>query len=129
LPLIALLLRSTAAKSLGRFYQPLRIVFVNLWMRLGRLHKSKDRLLNHLQAVMEPFVWMTFGWGLSHRKTPPQRVTILTNMARPKKDLEPLAPMHDLKAVVRGLIAFPKELLNEIEASRPKRKRSPKKPA
>ncbi len=47
---------------------------------------------------------------------------------KPHPPLEPLAPMHDLMAVVRGLIAFPKERMDEIEANRPKRPRRAKKP-
>lgn len=45
-------------------------------------------------------------------------------MARPKKPLEPLIPLDDLKNVVKGLIAVPKDELDRAEAERPKRKQS-----
>jgi hypothetical protein len=49
-------------------------------------------------------------------------------MARPKKTFDPetkLIPIEDLKQVVRGLIAVPKDEIDKAEAERPKRKRRP----
>jgi hypothetical protein len=44
-------------------------------------------------------------------------------MARPKKPLAPLIPLDQLKSVVAGLIAAPKDTVEKIEATPPKRKR------
>lgn len=44
-------------------------------------------------------------------------------MAEPKKPLEPLIPMDELKKVVRGLIHVPKDELDKAEADRLKRPR------
>jgi hypothetical protein len=42
-------------------------------------------------------------------------------MARPKRELQPLIPEDDLKAVIRGLIAVPAEKVKAAEMARPKR--------
>jgi hypothetical protein len=50
-------------------------------------------------------------------------------MARPKKQFDPdtkLIPLDDLKRVVQGLIAVPKDEIDKAEAERPKRKRRTK---
>lgn len=41
-----------------------------------------------------------------------------------KKPLEPLIPLDELKNVVKGLIAVPKEQIDKAELERPKRKKS-----
>lgn len=45
-------------------------------------------------------------------------------MAEPKKPLEPLIPLDNLKQVVRGLIRVPKDEIDKAEAERPKRAKS-----
>jgi len=45
-------------------------------------------------------------------------------MARPKKPLEPLVPLDELKNVVKGLIVVPKDEIDNAETEYPKRKRT-----
>jgi hypothetical protein len=58
------------------------------------------------------------------RHQAPPNVTILSNMARPKKPLEPLVPLDELKNVVKGLIVVPKDEIDNAETEYPKRKRT-----
>jgi len=47
----------------------------------------------------------------------------MRKMARPKRPIAPLIPEEELKQVVRGLLAVPKDKIVPPKAKTPKRKR------